>query len=414
MPRPPCSALAPRIAALAARDRDTLLLYAWGDLTYEQIAVGAGDPGRDGALATEPRAPQAVAAGHQPDHRQHLDEGGGSRWTSWIACVSSAQTSSSRDEQLFARPAGGAARSRCRTPPPRRRARLWIGIGGIGGLVAAGAGDDGDRHRPVRTARRGGRGRHTAAVGPGGDGHAEPAQPSPTPDPAPIVAPVTAASVLEQAAALASTSAGSSLADGGYLRIESTTEQLVLYAADAEQSPYNASRENATAAWVAAGHVLDLHPRGPLGRVGAGVPAREADHRAVGTDAEPLAAHWLDMTLDEVIVNRYPGRPRGPRGSRRYPDLRVGRVLRPDAPRPAGAARLEPGADDRGQRRGRRRGRRDGADPGSRAERGTARPARRDVPRARPRAGGRDPVRRRRPHDARVPTSTRTSRASGP
>ena len=37
-------ALAPRIAALAARDRDTLLLYAWGDLTYEQIAVAQGIP----------------------------------------------------------------------------------------------------------------------------------------------------------------------------------------------------------------------------------------------------------------------------------------------------------------------------------------------------------------------------------
>lgn len=37
-------ALAPRIAGLAARDRDTLLLYAWGDLTYEQIAVAQGIP----------------------------------------------------------------------------------------------------------------------------------------------------------------------------------------------------------------------------------------------------------------------------------------------------------------------------------------------------------------------------------
>ncbi|MGC5169676.1 RNA polymerase sigma factor [Micromonospora sp. DT81.3] len=37
-------ALAPRIAALTARDRDTLLLYAWGDLTYEQIAVAQGIP----------------------------------------------------------------------------------------------------------------------------------------------------------------------------------------------------------------------------------------------------------------------------------------------------------------------------------------------------------------------------------
>lgn len=37
-------ALAPRIAALAARDRDTLLLHAWADLTYEQIADALGVP----------------------------------------------------------------------------------------------------------------------------------------------------------------------------------------------------------------------------------------------------------------------------------------------------------------------------------------------------------------------------------
>jgi RNA polymerase sigma-70 factor (ECF subfamily) len=37
-------ALAPRIAALAARDRETLLLYAWGDLTYDEIAVALGVP----------------------------------------------------------------------------------------------------------------------------------------------------------------------------------------------------------------------------------------------------------------------------------------------------------------------------------------------------------------------------------
>lgn len=37
-------ALAPRIAALAARDRETLLLYAWGDLTYEEIAVALDVP----------------------------------------------------------------------------------------------------------------------------------------------------------------------------------------------------------------------------------------------------------------------------------------------------------------------------------------------------------------------------------
>ena len=37
-------ALIPRIAALAPKDRDTLLLHAWGDLTYEQIALALGVP----------------------------------------------------------------------------------------------------------------------------------------------------------------------------------------------------------------------------------------------------------------------------------------------------------------------------------------------------------------------------------
>ncbi|GAB6858341.1 RNA polymerase sigma factor [Microbacterium xylanilyticum] len=37
-------ALVPRIEALHARDRDALLLYAWADLTYEQIAEALGVP----------------------------------------------------------------------------------------------------------------------------------------------------------------------------------------------------------------------------------------------------------------------------------------------------------------------------------------------------------------------------------
>jgi len=37
-------ALAPRIAALNRKDRDTLLLYAWGDLTYEQVAAALDVP----------------------------------------------------------------------------------------------------------------------------------------------------------------------------------------------------------------------------------------------------------------------------------------------------------------------------------------------------------------------------------
>jgi RNA polymerase sigma factor (sigma-70 family) len=37
-------ALAPKIAKLSAGDRETLLLYAWGDLTYEQVALAQGIP----------------------------------------------------------------------------------------------------------------------------------------------------------------------------------------------------------------------------------------------------------------------------------------------------------------------------------------------------------------------------------
>ena len=36
--------LAPLIAALSAKDRETLLLYAWGDLSYEEIALALGVP----------------------------------------------------------------------------------------------------------------------------------------------------------------------------------------------------------------------------------------------------------------------------------------------------------------------------------------------------------------------------------
>lgn len=36
--------LAPRIAALSVRDRETLFLYAWGDLTQEEVAVALGVP----------------------------------------------------------------------------------------------------------------------------------------------------------------------------------------------------------------------------------------------------------------------------------------------------------------------------------------------------------------------------------
>lgn len=36
--------LAPQIASLSQKDRETLLLYAWGDMTYEQVAQALGVP----------------------------------------------------------------------------------------------------------------------------------------------------------------------------------------------------------------------------------------------------------------------------------------------------------------------------------------------------------------------------------
>ena len=188
--------------------------------------------------------------------------------------------------------------------PARRRARLWIGVGGIGGLVAAGAATT-----AIVIALSAPPAALVEAVTPSPEAPevtvAPP--PPPSPEPSPIVVPVTAATVLEQAAALASTSAGSSLAQGGHLRIESTTEQLVLYSEAAEQSPYNASRQNATAAWVAVGSYSTYIP---ADRSGEWVRVFEPEKRIAalyGTDAEYLAAQWLDMTLDEVIVNRYQG-----------------------------------------------------------------------------------------------------------
>jgi len=188
--------------------------------------------------------------------------------------------------------------------PSRKRARLWVGIGGIGGLLAAGAATTAiviALSAPPATV--------VEAVTPS----PQPPEvtvappPPPSPEPSQTLAPVTAATVLEQAAALASTSAGSSLAQGGYLRIDSATEQLVLYSPEAEHSPYNASRENATAAWVAAGTYSTYIP---ADRSGEWVRVFQPEKRIValyGSDAEYLAAQWVEMALDEVIVDRYQG-----------------------------------------------------------------------------------------------------------
>ena len=41
---------------LSREDRDVLLLFAWADLSYEQIAEALEPADRNGALAAQPRA----------------------------------------------------------------------------------------------------------------------------------------------------------------------------------------------------------------------------------------------------------------------------------------------------------------------------------------------------------------------
>lgn len=188
---------------------------------------------------------------------------------------------------------------------PRRRARLWIGIGG---LVAAGAATTAIAIALSAPPAAVVEAVTPAPAAPDVTVTAEPEpEPTTTPTQAPTIPPVTAASVLEGAAALASTSAGSAIADDGYLRIENATEQLVLYAADAEQSPYNATRENATAAWVVRGRYSTYIPADRSGEwVRVFLPEKEIA-ALFGTDAEPLAAQWMGEILQEVIVDRYQG-----------------------------------------------------------------------------------------------------------
>ena len=45
--------LAAALAGLAAGDREVLLLIAWADLSYDEVAVALENPGRDGAVAAE-------------------------------------------------------------------------------------------------------------------------------------------------------------------------------------------------------------------------------------------------------------------------------------------------------------------------------------------------------------------------
>lgn len=70
-------ALSPRIGALAPRDRETLLLYAWGDLTYEQIAVAQGIPvGTVRSRLNRVRRKLAPASAGAPQMRQREEADG--------------------------------------------------------------------------------------------------------------------------------------------------------------------------------------------------------------------------------------------------------------------------------------------------------------------------------------------------
>lgn len=135
-------------------------------------------------------------------------------------------------------------------------------------------------------------------------------EPAPDPTPTTPTAPVapTAQDVLEGAAALAFESAGSVMADGRYLRIEHTTEQLVLYAQDAPASPYNATRESATAAWVSTGTWVQYIPSD---RSGEWVRVFEPEHEITGrfgAATDQLIAEWDRISgVDELIVDRVQG-----------------------------------------------------------------------------------------------------------
>ena len=67
-------ALGPRLAAalraLAARDRDTLLLYAWAGLTYEEVAPGHRRLRRHRPLAHPPRPRPACAPTSNPSREE--------------------------------------------------------------------------------------------------------------------------------------------------------------------------------------------------------------------------------------------------------------------------------------------------------------------------------------------------------
>ena len=66
-PRVDGAALARALAAMRPRERDALLLYALADLGYEEIALRARGPGRDGADLAAPRPSEGAARARDGD-----------------------------------------------------------------------------------------------------------------------------------------------------------------------------------------------------------------------------------------------------------------------------------------------------------------------------------------------------------
>ena len=133
--------LARALATLRREDRDVVLLFALGELSYEEIAIGAGHQARHGALAPAPRARPARsrAARRERSMIAHdpLDElrrlgallppvDRDARERIW-------QTATSRSRRSA--PPGGADGGRCCSQPPPSLALALAGAAVAGGWL---------------------------------------------------------------------------------------------------------------------------------------------------------------------------------------------------------------------------------------------------------------------------------------
>ena len=192
-----------------------------------------------------------------------------------------------------------------RAEPSRSRGRLWIGIGGVGGVLAA-ATAAAAIVVSVTTPQ--------AAV-------VEAVTPTPSaPDvvvtsPPPTTPPTTpptevigAVAVLEHAAELAPLSSPV-LQPGQYLRVQSRIEYVVTHDADAvDAAPYSSPRSDAEAGWLVTSS-YDTYI--PADRHGEWVRVFNPDTTVVawyGPGADALAAEWeREVHVTEPIVQRVQG-----------------------------------------------------------------------------------------------------------